>query len=225
MKEIVLDGYRFIECCEHPRILVSIKGQKNFCNLSAIKKEALLRKEFNIASYTDFTQVHGANIFGLDNTELECDGFISSQAGYVYGIKTADCLPIIFWNQRQELSGLHCGWRGIARGIIDKLITSERGQSLQYAFFGPSIGKKFFEVKDDLIEEFKLNSMDISAFIEQRDTKKFFDMRAYCHDKITGYGIKILELKDSCSFQNEKVFFSWRRDKEKSLRNICLAWF
>ena len=102
---------------------------------------------------------------------------------------------------------------------------SHHGMKMQYAFFGPSISKDFFEVKEDLIEVFLKNSRDITPFIETIDTKKYFDLRAFCREHISNYGLKILELKNHCSYKNKDLFFSWRRDKEKSLRNICFTWF
>jgi copper oxidase (laccase) domain-containing protein len=62
-------------------------------------------------------------------------------------------------------------------------------------------------------------------FVETINTKKYFDLRAFCREYISSYGLQIIELKDHCSYQYKDLFFSWRRDKEKSLRNICFAWF
>ena len=225
MKEVNFDGYRFLQISKRPKIFVSIKGKNNFCSLDSLGKENFLKDNFQVSSYRDFNQNHGVDIYNYNHQGLEADGFITSEKNTAYGIKTADCLPIIFWNDSNELSGLHCGWRGVAYGIIDELLMSQHGMKMQYAFFGPSISKDFFEVKEDLIEVFLKNSRDITPFIETIGTKKYFDLRAFCREHISNYGLKILELKNHCSYKNKDLFFSWRRDKEKSLRNICLAWF
>ena len=225
MKEVNFDGYRFLQISKRPNIFVSIKGKNNFCSLDSSEKANFLKDNFQVNSYRDFNQTHGDDIYNYNYQGLEADGFITSEKNTAYGIKTADCLPIIFWNDSNELSGLHCGWRGVAYGIIDKLLMSKHGMKMQYAFFGPSISKDFFEVKEDLIEVFLENSLDITPFIETIDTKKYFDLRAFCREHISNYGLKIFELKNHCSYKNKDLFFSWRRDKEKSLRNICLTWF
>ena len=225
MKEVNFDGYRFLQISKRPNIFVSIIGKNNFCSLNSLEKADFLKNKLQINSYLDFDQTHGVDIYNYNYQGLEADGFITSKKNTAYGIKTADCLPIIFWNDSNELSGLHCGWRGVAYGIIDKLLMSKHGMKMQYAFFGPSISKDFFEVKEDLIEVFLENSRDITPFIETIDTKKYFDLRAFCREHISNYGLKILEMKNHCSYKNKDLFFSWRRDKEKSLRNICLAWF
>ena len=67
---------------------------------------------------------------------------------------------------------------------------SKHGMKMQYAFFGPSISKDFFEVKEDLIEVFLENSLDIIPFIETINTKKYFDLRAFCRDHISSYGLQ-----------------------------------
>ena len=225
MKEVNFDGYRFLQINKRPKIFVSIKGKNNFCSLDSSGKENFLKDNFQVSSYRDFNQTHGVDIYNYNYNGLEADGFITLEKNAAYGIKTADCLPIIFWNDSNQLSGLHCGWRGIACGIIDKLLMSPHGSKMRYAFFGPSISKDFFEVKEDLIEEYLENSLNIMPFIETIDAKKYFDLRAFCRQHISNYGLKILELKNHCSFKNKDLFFSWRRDKEKSLRNICLTWF
>ncbi|RCL39145.1 MAG: laccase domain-containing protein [SAR86 cluster bacterium] len=224
MKEVNVNGYKFLQINKEPKIFVSIKGKNNFCSLDSSGKANFLKDNFQVSSYRDFNQTHGVDIYNYNYQELEADGFITSKRNTAYGIKTADCLPIIFWNDSNELSGLHCGWRGVAYGIIDRLLMSQHGAKMQYAFFGPSISKNFFEVKEDLIEVYLENSLDIMPFIETIDHKKYFDLRAFCREHISNYGLKILELKKHCSYRNKDLFFSWRRDKEKSLRNICLAW-
>ena len=225
MKEVNFDGYRFLQISKRPKIFVSIKGRNNFCSLDSSGKANFLKDNFQVSSYLDFNQPHGVDIYNYNYQGLEADGFITSEKNTAYGIKTADCLPIIFWNDSNELSGLHCGWRGVAYGIIDKLLMSPQGTKMQYAIFGPSISKDFFEVKEDLIEVYLENSLDIMPFIETIDAKKYFDLRAFCRERISSYGLKIFELKNHCSYKNKDLFFSWRRNKEKSLRNICLAWF
>ena len=151
MKEVNFDGYRFLQISKRPNIFVSIKGKNNFCSLDSSEKANFLKDNFQVNSYRDFNQTHGDDIYNYNYQGLEADGFITSEKNTAYGIKTADCLPIIFWNDRNELSGLHCGWRGVAYGIIDELLMSQHGMKMQYAFFGPSISKYFFEVKEDLI--------------------------------------------------------------------------
>ena len=225
IKEVSFDGYKFLQIKKEPKIFVSIKGKNNFCSLNSLEKEDYLKNKFQINSYLDFNQTHGVDIYNYNYHGLEADGFITSEKNAAFGIKTADCLPIIFWNDGNELSGLHCGWRGVAHGIIDKLLMSPQGTKMQYAFFGPSISKDFFEVKEDLIEVYLENSLDIMPYIETIDAKKYFDLRAFCREYVSNYGLEIIELKDHCSYENKDLFFSWRRDKEKSLRNICFAWF
>ena len=226
MKEIIIDGFRMMQVSENPKILVSLKSKLDFSTLSISEKEALLKKHFKIDSYKDFQQSHGDNIFGIDGASFSFDGFYASQKNEAYGIKTADCIPLILWNPKKTiLFGLHCGWRGILSGIIEKALSSNPGIEVTHAFVGPHISYKNFEVKKDFVEAFASSKIDIDRFITRNDGKTYMNLRSLCDKKLTKYGIKIINESSLCSYENEDSLFSWRRDKEKSLRNVCLSWF
>lgn len=48
---------------------------------------------------------------------------VGDQGGsFKLGIKTADCAPIVFWNE--EIYGVvHAGWRGLVDGIIEEMLS------------------------------------------------------------------------------------------------------
>jgi copper oxidase (laccase) domain-containing protein len=198
IKEVNFDGYKFLQINKSPKIFVSIKGKNNFCSLNSLEKADFLKNKLQINSYLDFDQTHGVDIYNYNYQELEADGFITSEKNTAYGIKTADCLPIIFWNDSNELSGLHCGWRGVAYGIIDKLLMSKHGMKMQYAFFGPSISKDFFEVQEDLIEVFLENSLDIMPFVETINIKTYFfrgvEIKKSRLETFVSLGFKIMKI-------------------------------
>ena len=122
MKEIIIDGLRMMQVCEHPTILISLKSKPDFSTFNISEKEKLLKKNFNIVSYSDFQQSHGDAIFGVDGISDSFDGFYTNKKNHAYGIKTADCIPLILWNSEKIiLFGLHCGWRGLLSGIVEKM--------------------------------------------------------------------------------------------------------
>ena len=77
-------------------VYVILKGACSGCPSSTIT--LLLKKNFNIDSYRDFQQSHGDNIFGVDGASDSFDGFYTNRKNDAYGIKTADCIPLILWN-------------------------------------------------------------------------------------------------------------------------------
>ena len=226
MKEIIMGGSRMMQVSENPIILISLKSELDFSVLNISEKETILKKHFSIDTYRDFHQSHGDNIFGIDRNSDSFDGFYTNRKKEAYGIKTADCIPLILWNPKKTiLFGLHCGWRGILSGIIEKALSSNPGIEVTHAFVGPHISYKNFEVKKDFVEAFASSKVDIDQFITRNDGKTYMNLRSLCEQKLIKYSIKIVNESSPCSYEKNDSLFSWRRDKEKSLRNVCLSWF
>ncbi len=226
MKEIIINGSRMTQVHENPSILISLKSELDFSTLNLSEKESLLKKYFNLETYTDFQQSHGNNIFGIDEFSDSYDGFYTNKKNDAYGIKTADCIPLILWNAKKNiLFGLHCGWRGLLHGIVEKALSSDPGIEVTHAFIGPHISCNYFEVQQDFINTFKASKIDIDKFITKKDGKKYMNLRSFCEQKLAKFSIKIINKSSPCSHEKNDSLFSWRRNKEKSLRNVCISWF
>ena len=82
----------------------------------------------------------------------ECDGLITDRPGVALGIRTADCVPLLFVDPVRRVIGVaHAGWRGTALGIASKMIDlfenrfSSRAEELLIAI-GPAIGVCCYQV-------------------------------------------------------------------------------
>ena len=226
MTEILIDGYKFFEMQKDPNIYISLNGKKNFCNLSQEDKASFLNKHLGIESYHDFKQVHGNNIYGLDENMDSYDGFYTNRKNHAFAIKTADCIPLIMWDDEKNfLCGLHCGWRGLSNDIIKKALMHENCNVLQNAFIGPHISSDHFEIKSDLIRHFHSVGKDINKFLSTADDQIFLNLRKVCEAQLTDLGIQNFNKYSPCSYREKTNFFSYRRDKEKALRNLTIAWF
>ena len=82
-------------------------------------------------------QIHSSDIIEVDLSmrgegyfkppHTVCDGYITTQSGIVLGVKTADCLPLIFEADDENgriaaVSAVHAGWRGTVAGIAQNAI-------------------------------------------------------------------------------------------------------
>ena len=67
-------------------------------------------------------QTHSKNVQLVNNKNLFCkdtDGMLTMNKDICLKIKTADCLPIFFYNESPFIIGVvHAGWMGLKRGII-----------------------------------------------------------------------------------------------------------
>lgn len=111
-------------------------------------------------------QVHGDRIRVLDgNGPLpdgppECDGLITDRTSVALGIRTADCVPLLFVDRARRVVGAaHAGWRGTALGIAAAMVEtfakgfSSRREDL-LAVIGPAIGPCCYQVDAPVFEAF-----------------------------------------------------------------------
>ena len=61
-------------------------------------------------------QVHGNEVHVIDDPSTEppvCDGLATDRRGLALVVQTADCVPLVFWDERQNVvAAVHAGWRG-----------------------------------------------------------------------------------------------------------------
>src|SRR5438045_4364727 len=92
---------------------------------------------------------------------LNGDGLITSLPGLLLGIQTADCMPVLIADIKQNVAAAaHAGWRGTAKRIVQKTVGTMRAcigskpQDLRAAI-GPGIHQCCYAVGDEVIEEFE----------------------------------------------------------------------
>ena len=111
-------------------------------------------------------QVHGDRIHVLDGQEPPpecipaCDGLITDRPGVALGIRSADCVPLLFMDPVRRIVGAaHAGWRGLALGIGGKMVDvfkerfSCRADEMLVAI-GPAIGACCYQVDGPVMAAF-----------------------------------------------------------------------
>jgi YfiH family protein len=73
--------------------------------------------------------VHGDDIIEIneghliDNQPLECDALISKVKNIFLSFRTADCLPIYYYDPaRQTVALAHCGWQSTDKHLAEKVV-------------------------------------------------------------------------------------------------------
>jgi copper oxidase (laccase) domain-containing protein len=97
---------------------------------------------------------------------------------------------------------LHCGWRGVAAGIVDRAV-GELGE-VSAAAVGPGIGACCYEVGEEVLREFA----DVRGAAQGR----MLDLRAVIEARLQAAGVERVEHVDMCTSCREDLFFSHRRD-------------
>jgi polyphenol oxidase len=145
-------------------------------------------------------QVHGVELREWtappqDGDPPEVDGHLTREPGLGLLVQVADCLPVALAT-RDQVAMLHCGWRGLAGGIIGRALS--RFDEPPAAAIGPGIGKCCYEVGEEVAAAFG------------RTGETHLDLRAIAREQLADAG-EIQEV-DLCTSCHPELFFSHRRD-------------
>ncbi len=163
------------------------------------------------------TQLHGNTVVGIDTVgdPQTADASVSGKAGRVCAVLTADCLPLLLCEQHgHAVAAVHCGWRGLAAGIIENTVRElgfKPGQLM--AWMGPAIGPDRYEVGMDVFEAFTTDSADAgTAFTPGRPGHWQLDLYALVRLLLATVGITDVYGGGYCTFSDAERFYSYRRD-------------
>lgn len=171
------------------------------------------------------SQVHG-NVVDRTTYFCQADARYTNQKGMVCAIMTADCLPVLLCDSRgHEIAAVHAGWRELASGVIEQAVANFNASADQmYAWLGPAIGSKHFEVGHDVVTQFDQHHEKIGNAFQQTSNHKWcMDMVAIAQAKLSDCGVKRIYGGHWCTWQNEQQFFSYRRDSVTG-RMATLIW-
>jgi YfiH family protein len=157
-------------------------------------------------------QVHGAALrewdapvesrFADPDADLaKVDGHLTTVRDVALLVLVADCLPVAL-SDGTRVAMLHCGWRGLAAGIVER--AAERFDSPPAAAIGPGIGRCCYEVGDEVLAAF--------AGIRDAADGRMLDLRAVARARLRAAGIDRIEEVDLCTSCHPDTFFSHRRD-------------
>ncbi len=181
-------------------------------------------------------QIHSNKFFLIQNfkfskKKLIGDALITDQKKIIIGILTADCAPVlIFDNKLKIISAIHAGWKGAYKGIIQKVIKEfkKRGSESKnlIAAVGPCISQKNYEIQNDFKKKFLKQSKKNKFFFKKIKNKTYFSLNKYVVSQLKEFGVKKIDIIDQDTYNQKNNFFSARRSLHKNQddygRNISL---
>jgi len=170
-------------------------------------------------------QVHGDRVAVLDDgcpppgSIPACDGMITDRPGVALGVRTADCVPLLFTDPVRRVIGVaHAGWRGTALGIGSRTVGlferrfASRAEDILVAI-GPAIGVCCYQVDTPVW----------AAFSSRRGSDRFFhpcrkrgrwmlDLAMANLIELTERGVPAGNISSAghCTACRREVFFSYR---------------
>ena len=185
-------------------------------------------KDFNV-KLSILKQVHGncAVDACINDEELsEADSFFTTDDRMALAIKTADCIPILFFNtQNMFLGAIHSGWRGleleILKSTLDEAILQKKSVINEFKFIvGPHINKDNYETDSEIYNKFP---QDFSDQITS-STKRNLNLKKILENQFINSGIK----KSQTLWINHNTFgsnhFFSHRSNDKG-RNFNVIFF
>lgn len=188
--------------------------------------EALLETNVLIKSIAYTDQVHGDQVVSVTGADQRLslmgdgDALITGSYDTALLIRTADCIPILFYSATAALAGaVHAGWRGLQKKILSKTIGAARADIADLQFvIGPFIGAASYEVGAEVAGQFS------ERHSRAKDDGKFMlDLKSVLKAELAALGIKDAQVAwfDRDTLHDAAWFSARRGDGE---RNLSLIW-
>lgn len=170
-------------------------------------------------------QVHGHEILEWDGPPQnggfahagadlpKVDGHTTTAAGVPLLVLVADCLPVALAGPGR-VTMLHCGWRGLAAGIIERAL--DQFSEPPRAVLGPAIGVCCYEVGEEVLSEF--------ADLQGVANGRMLSLNAVAQRKLQARGVTLVDSFPLCTSCHPELFFSHRRDNGVTGRQAGLVW-
>ena len=169
-------------------------------------------------------QTHSNNVIVVDeknkkNEKLVTDALVTDLEGIALAVLTADCVPIILYDKKNNIIGcIHAGWKGALSGVIENTIKKfkELKKDNQIiASVGPCIGKESYEVGEEFYQTFVSKSdFNNKFFAKTNNDKFFFDLRGFVIGILSENGVLEVDGIDLDTFEESDNFFSYRRSQK-----------
>lgn len=171
------------------------------------------------------SQVHKTRIVQVNRDTprehlLETDALITNEQGVCIAVMSADCVPILLYDKRNNAVGaVHSGWRGTVARILEKTLQQmhrtfgTKGQDI-YAGIGPSVSQDSYEVGEEVVAEVQRSfGHQNELMIPVGSNKAKLDLWKANKLQLMEFGVSAarIEISDLCTVKNNNHFFSARK--------------
>lgn len=202
-------------------ICICDKGLKDN---SQVKNNIKILENYLERNLISPTQTHSANVDIAVEKKIDypnTDGLILTNKSQAIFLNFADCTPLIFYDEKQNIGAVsHAGWRGTAQkiGIItaQKLI-NEYGSEPQdiCVLIGPAICGKCYEVGEEVYSVF-------NPSFSGSGKSMHLDLKEINRKQLEQLGIEKIDVCPYCTCCDNEYFFSFRKENATSLRHSAI---
>jgi YfiH family protein len=176
-------------------------------------------------------QIHGNKIVLIDEHSPqiieEADGLITTKKDSFLGVVTADCLPVLFYDQKNLICGaVHAGYKGLLEGVLDSWITYALSLGSDpkdiEVYIGPSIHGCCYNVTQERAEKFVLRYGNEDRIVRYNGDMIFLKLQEVAKINLENLGIlpKNISMSTHCTSCNVDIYFSYRQDSSASFGEL-----
>ena len=201
------------------------------CGLGSNDKKINIQKNLKIAknkisknskNILLVNQTHSQKYIYINNSNkikskrVKADAIITNQKKLPIAILTADCVPILIYDDTLKIiAAIHAGWRGAYKGIINNVIKFmiKKGSKIEniHAAIGPSISQKNYNVKKDFLKKFLKKNKKNKVFFKKRKNLIYFNLPKYVKSQLISNKISNIDHINIDTYNYKNNFFSARR--------------
>ncbi|GAA0444568.1 peptidoglycan editing factor PgeF [Agaribacter marinus] len=166
-----------------------------------------------------------------DTAIKDTDGLITNTSGILCTGFFADCVPLFFFDPITSYIGIaHAGWKGTVSGIADDMVNTLANHGVNVSdllvAIGPCITKQFYEVEQKVIDRIPLSHRQ-SSVLPTGINRYLLDLKQLNIDILLQAGVlrNNIDVTNYCTFRENDLFFSHRRDHGRTGRMLGFIGF
>ena len=175
------------------------------------------------------TQTHSANVNIAKGNKFDypdTDGLILTKNDIAVFLNFADCTPLIFYDEKQNIGAVsHAGWRGTAQkiGVITaQRLINEFGSNPKdiCVLIGPAICGDCYEVGANVYNKIMNNPHPNP--LPEGEGKFKVDLKEINAKQLADIGIEKIDICPYCTCCHNEYFFSHRKENGTTLRHSAV---
>ncbi|MEC5422775.1 peptidoglycan editing factor PgeF [Virgibacillus sp. C22-A2] len=194
--------------------------------------------KFPLENWVSGEQVHGTVVKNVDEeakgkgaTSYQdsikgTDGLITNKPGILCTAFFADCVPLFFFDPITGYIGIaHAGWKGtvggMAKEMIQKFEAAGVTKSDLLVAIGPCISGEAYEVDEHVISHIS-DKYKKKAVTPKGNNRYLLDLKQLNVEILLQCGVlrNNIDVTNYCTFYDNQLFFSHRRDNGKTGRML-----
>ncbi len=167
-------------------------------------------------------QMHGDIILKVNKSQpmdfAQADGLIVENPNLPIGVLTADCVPVMYTDDKHKVAGIvHAGWKGTFLDIHLKMLQEFKllGYAVNQisAVIGPSSQLMSYEVDQTFYDKWLSKDLKYKDFFvrSSRPEHYQFDVPGVIYSDLKNAGVSQIDWVRIDTIINESLFFSHRR--------------